>query len=116
MLLVATPGGAGARHLVDRDALRALGPEGYVFDVGRADAIAEALMNELRAKSIAGTALNVFFDEPDIPQAFREQENVTLTPHLGSVTALSRRRMAEDGPLHERVSAVRRPSTAYLPA
>ena len=95
-LVVITPGGAGTRKLIDAEVLRALGPQGCVINVARGSVIDEtALIDALRAGTIAGAALDVFEDEPNVPQALREMDNVVLTPHIGSATAQTRRAMAD---------------------
>ena len=43
---------------------------------------------------IAGAALDVFEDEPQVPQALMELENVVLVPHIGSASVATRTRMA----------------------
>ena len=95
-LVVITPGGAGTRKLIDAAVLAALGPQGCVINVARGSVIDEAaLIDALRAGTIAGAALDVFEDEPNVPQALREMDNVVLTPHVGSATAQTRRAMAD---------------------
>ena len=95
-LVVITPGGAGTRKLIDAAVLTALGPQGCVINVARGSVIDEAaLIEALRAGTIAGAALDVFEDEPNVPQALREMDNVVLTPHIGSATAQTRRAMAD---------------------
>ena len=95
-LVLITPGGAGTRKLVNAEVLRALGPNGCVVNVARGSVIDEtALVEALKAGTIAGAALDVFESEPDVPQALREMDNVVLTPHIGSATAQTRRAMAD---------------------
>ena len=95
-LVVITPGGAGTRKLIDAAVLKALGPQGCVINVARGSVIDEAaLIDALRAGTIAGAALDVFEDEPNVPQALREMDNVVLTPHIGSATAQTRGAMAD---------------------
>ena len=95
-LVLITPGGAGTRKLVDAAVLQALGPQGCVVNVARGSVIDEtALIAALQAGTIAGAALDVFENEPNVPQALREMDNVLLTPHIGSATAQTRRAMAD---------------------
>jgi lactate dehydrogenase-like 2-hydroxyacid dehydrogenase len=54
-----------------------------------------ALIAALRAGEIAGAALDVFENEPNVPDELRAMDNVLLTPHIGSATAQTRRAMAE---------------------
>ncbi|MNP04375.1 Glycerate dehydrogenase [compost metagenome] len=69
ILVVATPGGAGTQHLVDAQVLDALGGEGY-------------LVNIARASVVDTEALDVFDDEPKVPDAFKALGNTVLTPHV----------------------------------
>jgi hydroxypyruvate reductase len=95
-LVVITPGGAGTRKLIDAQVLAALGPQGCLVNVARGSVVDEtALIEALQAGTIAGAALDVFENEPNVPQALREMDNVLLTPHIGSATGQTRRAMAD---------------------
>lgn len=95
-LVVITPGGAGTRKLIDAPVLAALGPQGCLVNVARGSVVDEAaLIAALQAGTLGGAALDVFENEPEVPQALREMDNVVLTPHIGSATAQTRRAMAE---------------------
>jgi lactate dehydrogenase-like 2-hydroxyacid dehydrogenase len=52
-----------------------------------------ALIEALRAKRIAGAGLDVFEGEPKINPGFLGLANVVLTPHIGSASGATRRRM-----------------------
>ena len=94
-LMVITPGGAGTKGLINAEVLRSLGPEGYLINVARGSVVDEsALVHALQNKLIAGAALDVFEDEPNVPTALRECDNVVLTPHMASATWQTRRAMA----------------------
>jgi len=81
--IVATPGGAGTRHLVDKQVLEALGPDGFIVNIARASVISTAdLIDALEHQRIAGAALDVFDDEPQVPDALKALSNVVLTPHV----------------------------------
>lgn len=83
ILVIATPGGPGTRHLVDASVLAALGSQGYLVNIARASVVdTEALVQALRAGSIAGAALDVFDDEPAVPEALKALSNTVLTPHV----------------------------------
>jgi hydroxypyruvate reductase len=95
-LVLITPGGEGTRRMIDRDVLRALGPKGYLINVARGTVVDEpALVEALRAGEIAGAGLDVYEDEPRVPQALRELGNVVLTPHMASATKETRQAMAD---------------------
>lgn len=86
-LIIATPGGAGTRHVIDRTALQALGPHGFVVNIARASVIATAdLIDALQQGTIAGAALDVFDDEPQVPEALKALHNVVLTPHVAALS------------------------------
>ena len=94
-LVVITPGGAATRKLIDADVLRALGPEGYLVNVARGSVVDEtALIAALQQGVIAGAALDVFENEPHVPEALRAMDKVVLAPHLGSATVQTRQAMA----------------------
>jgi hydroxypyruvate reductase len=94
-LVVITPGGAGTRKLIDAAVLEALGPKGYLINVARGSVVDEAaLIDALQRRSIAGAALDVFENEPHVPEALRALDNVVLVPHIGSATVATRHAMA----------------------
>jgi len=95
-LVVITPGGAGTRKLIDARVLDALGPDGYLVNVARGSVVDEAaLIDALQNKRIAGAGLDVFEDEPNVPEALVALDNVVLTPHVGSATWQTRRAMMD---------------------
>lgn len=95
-LLVITPGGAGTRGLINADVLSALGPKGFLINVARGSVVDQsALVHAMQNNLIAGAALDVFEDEPNVPEALRLHENVVLTPHMASGTWETRRAMAD---------------------
>ena len=95
-LVVIVPGGAATRKLVDGAVLKALGPKGYLVNVARGSVVDEAaLVAALEKGEIAGAGLDVFEDEPRVPEALRQMDNVVLTPHIGSATGQTRQAMAD---------------------
>lgn len=81
-LVVATPGGADTRHLVNAAVLDALGPQGYLVNIARGSVVdTEALIAALAERRIAGAGLDVVEGEPVVPPALRKLDNVVLTPH-----------------------------------
>lgn len=95
-LVVISAGGADTRHLIDATVLEALGPKGFLVNVSRGSVVDEdALVRALQAKSIAGAGLDVYQDEPQVPEALMALENVVLLPHVGSGTHETRQAMAE---------------------
>jgi hydroxypyruvate reductase len=95
-LIVASSGGAQAARLVSREVLDALGPQGYLVNVSRGSVVDEpALIEYLQSKRIAGAGLDVFEQEPGVPDALSSLDNVVLTPHMGSNTAETRAAMTQ---------------------
>lgn len=85
MLIVAVPGGAQTRNLVDGAVLAALGPQGFLVNIARGDVVDEAaLIDALERGAIAGAGLDVYAREPLVPEALRAMEQVVLLPHLGT--------------------------------
>ena len=95
-LLVITPGGAATKHLVNREVLEALGPQGTVINVARGSVIDEAAMVACLEEGKLGWAgLDVFEAEPKIPDALKAMPNVVLLPHVGSATVETRGAMGQ---------------------
>ncbi len=94
ILLVMTPGGAATKHLIDAKVLDALGPNGILINMARGSVVDEAaLIEALKMKKIYSAGLDVFADEPNVPQALIEMEQVVLLPHVGSASVHTRRAM-----------------------
>ena len=90
------PGGAGTYRLIDRAVMDAIGPEGRLINVGRGSTVDElALISTLTEGTLGGAGLDVFEDEPHIPEALRKLPNVVLTPHVASASAETRRAMGD---------------------
>jgi len=93
-LVVIAPGGAQTEGIVSRAVLEALGPEGYLVNMARGSLIDEPAMVEmLRDGRLGGAALDVFVDEPQVPEALFGLDNVVLSPHQGSATRQTRDKM-----------------------
>jgi lactate dehydrogenase-like 2-hydroxyacid dehydrogenase len=83
-LIVAAPGGPETRHLVNADVLSALGPKGYLVNIGRGTTVdTRALIDALTSKRIAGAGLDVIEGEPNVPPELLQLDNVIVTPHIG---------------------------------
>jgi lactate dehydrogenase-like 2-hydroxyacid dehydrogenase len=96
VLIVIAPGGPATKNIVNRTVLEALGPNGILINVARGSLVDEpALIEALRDKKILAAGLDVFADEPRVPQALAEMSNVVLLPHVGSATHLTRRAMGQ---------------------
>lgn len=83
------------RHIIGAAELALMKPTAFLVNVARGPVVDEAaLVDALRAGRIAGAGLDVFEDEPKIHPGLLELENVALTPHIGSASGATRRRMA----------------------
>jgi len=94
-LVLALPGDPATHHIVDTNVLNALGPAGYLVNIGRGSLVdTAALISALRENRIAGAALDVFEDEPQVHPELLVLENVLLTPHLGGRSPQAQEAMA----------------------
>lgn len=85
------PGGAETANLIDAGAIAAMKPGGYLINTARGGVIDhEALAEALRTGRLAGAGLDVYPQEPKVPDALLGLENVVLLPHLGSADAETR--------------------------
>lgn len=83
VLVVATPGGSGTRHLVDSAVLAALGPQGFLVNIARGSVVdTQALAMALRNGTLGGAGLDVYESEPLPPAELLDLPNVVLTPHV----------------------------------
>jgi glyoxylate reductase len=83
------------RHLVDAKALRKMRKGACLVNTSRGPVVDEkALVAALKAKRIAGAALDVFEDEPKLAPGLAKLDNVVLTPHTASATFEARGDMA----------------------
>ncbi len=90
-LVVIAPGGKGTERIVSREVLTALGPKGALVNVARGTLIDEPAMVELLQNGgLGGAALDVFENEPQVPAALLNLDNVVLSPHQGSATHQTR--------------------------
>ncbi|WP_326544304.1 2-hydroxyacid dehydrogenase [Pseudorhodoferax sp.] len=82
-LVVATPGGAETRHLVNAEVLDALGPKGTLVNIARGSVVdTAALAAALRAGRIASAGIDVYESEPQPPAELLDIPNVVITPHI----------------------------------
>ena len=94
ILVVAAAGGPTSRHLVGREVLDALGPDGILVNVARGSIVDEAaLVDALREGRLGGAGLDVFEDEPRVPEALWTMDQVVLQPHQASATHETREAM-----------------------
>lgn len=95
-LVVACPGGAATRNIVNAKVLAALGKKGTLINIARGSIVDEpALVEALQNDVIGAAGLDVFADEPNIPAPLLAMDNVVLLPHVGSGTRETRKAMGD---------------------
>jgi hydroxypyruvate reductase len=96
VLVLAVPGGKSTEGLIDAKRLGLLGSKGFLVNIARGSVVDQvALIDALREGRIAGAGLDVYEDEPNVPQALIEMDNVVLLPHLASGTHETRQAMGD---------------------
>ena len=96
VLMLTTPGGAATRDLINARILAALGPSGYLVNIARGSVVDEpAMVRMLQEGNLGGAGLDVFVEEPRVPEALFALENVVLLPHVGSATHATRAAMGQ---------------------
>ncbi len=98
LFLAAAGGPRGANPpIVNRAIIDALGPRGIFVNVARGWLVDEpALIAALKDGRLGAAALDVFDDEPNVPEALRMMDNVVMTPHVASSTEETMRAMGEN--------------------
>lgn len=95
-LICIAPGGASTEKAINAEILSALGSNGVFVNIGRGSSVDEAaLAAALENGTIAAAGLDVFADEPNVPQALLDAPNTSLLPHVGSASEHTRRAMAD---------------------
>jgi lactate dehydrogenase-like 2-hydroxyacid dehydrogenase len=93
-LMVIVPGGASTSKIVNADVLKALGPRGVLINVARGSVVDEpALVAALKSGTILAAGLDVFANEPSVPDELKAMQNVVLLPHIGSASVVTRNAM-----------------------
>lgn len=93
-LFVTLSASDASRHIVGKDVVEALGPEGMLINISRASNVDEpALLDALETGRLGSAALDVFEDEPAINPRFLQLDNVLLQPHHASGTVETRKAM-----------------------
>src|SRR5690606_33118163 len=83
VLIVATPGGAGTKQLIDAEIFKALGPQGVLVNIARGSVVdQEALVTALKDGTILAAGLDVFENEPNVPDELIALPNTVLLPHV----------------------------------
>lgn len=94
ILMCMLPGGEKTRNLINADVFEKLGSNGVFINIGRGSSVDEiALVEALKNQKIQAAGLDVYADEPNVPEALLSMDNVVLLPHIGSATIETRREM-----------------------
>ena len=94
VLVVALPGGAETRGLIGAEVFDAMPPHARFVNIARGDIVDEAaLIDALEAGKIGGAGLDVYENEPQLPDRLRALPNVSLLPHLGTAALEVREKM-----------------------
>ena len=93
-LMIIVPGGASTAKIVNAEVLKALGPRGVLINVARGSVVdEEALVAALKSGTILAAGLDVFANEPAVPDEMKTMQNVVLLPHIGSASVVTRNAM-----------------------
>jgi lactate dehydrogenase-like 2-hydroxyacid dehydrogenase len=93
-LILILPGGASTAKMINADVMKALGPRGVIVNVARGSVVDEpALIAALKSGTILAAGLDVFANEPTVPDELRAMQNVVLLPHIGSASVVTRNAM-----------------------
>lgn len=96
ILISIVPSTPETQGSINAEVLVALGPNGVLINVGRGSTVDEpALISALQNGTIAAAGLDVFADEPRVPQALIDLPNVSLIPHVASASVPTRNAMAD---------------------
>lgn len=95
-LVLTCPGGAATQQLIGREVLEALGPAGILINVARGSVVdQQALVAALQSGALGGAGLDVYQQEPQVPAALRDLDNLVLLPHIGSASEETRLQMEQ---------------------
>ncbi len=93
-LMVIVPGGPSTAKMINADVFKALGPRGVIINVARGSVVdEEAMIAALKSGTILAAGLDVFANEPDVPDELKTMQNVVLLPHIGSASVVTRNAM-----------------------
>jgi lactate dehydrogenase-like 2-hydroxyacid dehydrogenase len=95
-LVCACPGTKETFRIINADILDALGPKGFLINIARGSVVdEEALAIALSNRAIAGAGLDVYENEPFVPEGLIKMDNVVLLPHIGTATFETRTKMGQ---------------------
>ena len=84
--VVATvPGGAETRHMINKAFFDQMQSHAHFINISRGDVVDEAaLIEALQAETIGGAGLDVYENEPFVPEALMKLDSTVLLPHIGT--------------------------------
>jgi lactate dehydrogenase-like 2-hydroxyacid dehydrogenase len=95
-LAVIIPSTPQTQKIVSKAVIEALGSTGILVNVARGAVVDEdALVEALKSGKLGGAGLDVFANEPQVPEVLFGMDNVVLQPHVGSATNETRRAMSQ---------------------
>ena len=84
------------RHFINKEKIELMKQTAYLVNTARGPIVDEhALVEALHLGKIAGVALDVHENEPQMNPEMMQMENVVLTPHIASATVEVREKMGE---------------------
>lgn len=84
------------KNIIGVSELKMMKPSAFLINTARGPVLnQEALIEALKNKEIAGAALDVFENEPEVPELLLRMPNVIVTPHVGSATRETREIMSK---------------------
>lgn len=93
-LIVIVPGGTATKNMINADVLKALGPRGILINMARGSVVDEpALIDALKKRTIYSAGLDVFADEPRVPQELLDMDHIVVLPHIASGSEATRAAM-----------------------
>ncbi|HJZ21851.1 MAG TPA: 2-hydroxyacid dehydrogenase [Bradyrhizobium sp.] len=93
-MILILPGGPATANMINAEVMKALGPRGVIINVARGSVVdEEALIAALKSGGILAAGLDVFANEPKVPDELRAMQNVVLLPHIGSASVVTRNAM-----------------------
>lgn len=96
LLVCSCIGGSETHHIINLPVLKALGPKGILINVARGSVVdTESLLVALSNRYIGGAGLDVYENEPSVPDALISMDNVVLLPHIGGNTAETKMAMGQ---------------------
>ena len=84
------------RHLIGRREFAIMKDGAILINTARGEVVdEEAMIEALKSGKLFAAGLDVYYGEPEVNLELLKLKNVVLTPHIGSATEKTRRKMAE---------------------